>query len=183
LQVLFIGNLIPRKELHTLLDSLSRLPRDSWHLDVVGSLEVDPAYVRVIRHQIAEMGLARQVVLSGYLSDADLIPCLAHSHLLCVPSSYEGFGIVYLEGMGAGLPAIASRAGAASEIITHGKDGFLVPPGDAAALARCVATLIQDRERLVQMSLAAHQRFVHHPTWAESAEGIRWFLKTWTRQK
>jgi glycosyltransferase involved in cell wall biosynthesis len=179
LQVLFIGNLIPRKGLHTLLDGLSRLPRGSWRLDVVGNLEVDPAYVRAIRYQIAEMGLTRQVALLGSLPDARLVTHMAQSHLLSVPSYYEGFGIVYLEGMGAGLPAIASQAGAAREIITHGQDGFLVPPGDATALARHVQALIEDRERLVQMSLAAHVRYLAHPSWVESMEHIRQFLKSW----
>ena len=72
LRVLFIGNLIPRKGLYTLLDGLSRLPRDSWQLDVVGSLEVDPAYVRAVRRQVSELGLTEQVTLSGSLSDFEL---------------------------------------------------------------------------------------------------------------
>jgi glycosyltransferase involved in cell wall biosynthesis len=183
LRVLFIANLIPRKGLHTVLDAVSRLPREGWRLDVVGSLEADPAYARAIRRQIADTGVTNQVSLSGSLTDAELTTRLARSHLLCVPSSYEGFGIVYLEGMGAGLPAIASNAGAAGEIITHGRDGFLVPSGDATSLARHIRTLIEDRERLVQMSLAAHQRGLDHPTWAESAECIRRFLKAWVNSE
>jgi glycosyltransferase involved in cell wall biosynthesis len=146
---------------------------------VVGNLEVAPAYVRRIRRQIAERGLSAQVSLCGVLGDAQLAARLAASHLLSVPSSYEGFGIVYLEGMGAGLPALASTAGAAREIITHGRDGFLVPPGDAQALACYVQTLIQDRERLAYMSLAARQRYTLHPTWAESTQRMRGFLQAW----
>jgi glycosyltransferase involved in cell wall biosynthesis len=180
LRILFIGNLIPRKGLHTLLDGLSRLPQDTWQLDVVGSPEVDPAYAQTVRRQVSEMGLAEQVTFFGSLSDLELTLRLRQSHLFCVPSSYEGFGIVYLEGMGAGLPAIASESGAAGEIITHGQDGFLVPPGDAVALARHVDSLIQDRERLAKMSLAAYKRFRLHPTWGVSTERIRQFLKTWT---
>lgn len=179
LHILFIGNLIPRKGLHTLLDGLSPLPQGSWQLEVVGRLDLDPAYTRSIQRRIARMGLTSRVSLSGSLPDVQLSLRLAQSHLLCVPSSYEGFGIVYLEGMGFGLPAIASTAGAASEIITHGQDGFLIPPGDGAALAAYLNTLIQDRERLARMSLAAYQRYRNHPTWAETAEQIRQFLKTW----
>ena len=74
-----------------------------------------------------------------------------------MPSSYEGFGIVYLEGMQFGLPAIAGTAGAAKEIITHGHNGFLVPPGNPEALAHHIELLIRDRELLLKMSLAAHQ--------------------------
>ncbi len=81
----------------------------------------------------------------------------AASHLLAVPSSYEGFGIVYLEGMHFGLPAIAGTAGAAKEIIRHGHNGFLVPPGDAAALAHAINLLMEDRELLKRMSLTAHR--------------------------
>lgn len=179
LRILFIGNLIPRKGLHTLLAGLSRLPPATWHLDVVGRLDLDPAYTRSIRRQISQPGLRGQVSLSGPLPDAQLARRLAQSHLLCVPSSYEGYGIVYVEGMGFGLPAIASTAGAASEIITHGQDGFLVAPGDGVALASHVESLIRDRERLVRMGLAAYQRYRHHPTWAETAGQIRQFLKTW----
>jgi glycosyltransferase involved in cell wall biosynthesis len=181
LRILFIGNLIRRKGLHTLLDGLMRLPRDSWRLEVVGSLEIDPAYVGAVRRQIAQASLTTQVRLIGSLPDRDLTTCLVQSHLLAVPSSYEGFGIVYLEGMGFGLPAIASTAGAAQEIITHGRDGFLVPPNDTATLARYVHELIQDRQRLLQMSLAARQRHIAHPTWVESAEHIRQFLQTSVR--
>jgi hypothetical protein len=54
-----------------------------------------------------------------------------------------------------------------------------VPPGDAQALASHVQTLIRDRECLAQMSLAAQQRYALHPTWAESTERMRGFLKRW----
>ena len=183
LRLLFVGNLISRKGLHTLLAGLARLPRDSWQLDVVGSLDIDSTYVQFIRQQIArqmaETGLTEQVTLSGSISDADLATRLAQSHLLAVPSSYEGFGIIYLEGMGFGLPAIASTAGAASEIITHGQDGFLVPPDDLATLAQHIHELSQNRERLLQMSLAARQRYALHPTWNESMEQVWQFLRSW----
>ena len=101
---------------------------------------------------------------------------------MAVPSSYEGFGIVYVEGMGFGLPAMASTAGAAGELITHDQNGFLVPPGDAAAVARHVSALCQDRQRLLQMSLAAYKGYATHPTWAETAEAIREFLYTVIRE-
>jgi glycosyltransferase involved in cell wall biosynthesis len=179
LRVLFVGNLIRRKGLHTLLEGMAHLPGDSWRLDVVGSLETDSIYVDAIRRQIEDSGLTRQVTLCGSLPEADLVARLIQSHVLAVPSSYEGFGIVYLEGMGAGLPAIASTAGGAREIITHGQDGFLVPPGEPETLARHVSRLVQDREYLVQMSLAAQRRYLAHPTWADSTGRIGHFLETW----
>lgn len=175
--ILFVGNLIPRKELHTLLTALAQLPGDGWRLTVAGSLEMDTAYVKAIQRQIKTAGLSSQVCLLGTLTARELAARCAASQLLAVPSSYEGFGIVYLESMNFGLPAIASTMGAAKEIITHGHNGFLVEPGDAAALAQCLETLVTDRQRLQKMSLAAYQSAASHSTWNESAARVRAFLQ------
>ncbi len=177
LEIVFVGNLIPRKGLHILLAALGRLPKRGWHLTIVGSLSVDPGYVRAVRRQIDKHGLARAVTFAGLLPDADLARCLSRSSLLAVPSSYEGFGIVYLEGMAFGLPAIASTAGAASEIITHGQNGFLIAPGDAESLAGYLDALMADRSRLLAMSKAAHERYIAHPSWSESMSQAYHFLR------
>ena len=102
---------------------------------------------------------------------------MRQSHLLAVPSSYEGFGIVYLEAMHFGLPVIAGVAGGATEIVNHGVNGLLVPPGDATALARYLASLLPDRDLLVRLSLAALTHSASHPTWEDSAGRVREFLQ------
>ena len=179
--LIFVGNLIPRKELHTLLTALGSLPHDDWRLAVAGSLTMDAAYVEAIRRQIKDAGLESRVSLLGALTGRELAARCAASHLLAVPSSYEGFGIVYLEGMQFGLPAIAGTAGAAKEIITHGDNGFLVPPGNPEALAHHIELLIRNRELLLKMSLAAHRAAAAHPTWNDSAARARAFLQTFPR--
>ena len=78
--------------------------------------------------------------------------------------------------MGFGLPAIATTAGAAGEIITHGVDGFLILPGDVAALAQGLGRLASDRVRLQEMSLAARRRYLAQPTWEQTAGQVRAFL-------
>jgi glycosyltransferase involved in cell wall biosynthesis len=176
--LIFVGNLIPRKELHTLLAALASLPRDDWRLTVAGNLEMDAAYVAAIHRQIHDAGLAPRVSLLGTLPAPELAARYTASHLLAVPSAYEGFGIVYLEGMQFGLPAIAGTIGAAKEIITPGHNGFLVPPGDPEALAHHIKLLIRDRELLLQMSLAAHGAAAAHPTWDDSAARVRGFLQS-----
>ena len=181
LKIIFVANLIPRKEIHTLITALASLPHHDWQLTVAGSLNMDTTYVGSIRRQIEQEKLNRQVSLLGTVSDEELAILLPQYHLLAVPSSYEGFGIVYLEGMHFGLPAIAGTAGAAKEIITHGQNGFLVPPGDAAALARSISLLMEDRELLKRLSLAAHRDAAAHPTWNESAARARAFLQSFLR--
>jgi glycosyltransferase involved in cell wall biosynthesis len=177
LRLAFVANLIPRKGLHTLLDALARLEPGSWRLAVIGSDEADPAYARAIRRQIERLGLAAGVTLTGALPSAGVAGHLAASDVLAVPSAYEGFGIVYLEAMGHGLPALACTTGAAHEIVTDGETGFLVAPGDAEGLADAIRLLAADRARLAAMGRAARRRFEAFPTWAEGGRAIRAFAQ------
>lgn len=174
LRLVFVGNLISRKGLHTLVDALA-ISGPGWRLDVVGS-DADPGYAAKVRAKVAEKGLTERVTFRGALDDSALRDLLIECHVLAVPSSYEGFGIVYMEGMGFGLPALATRAGAAHETIEHGMNGFLIAPDDVSGLAQHVIRLIQDRALLAEMGLAALAVYADHPTWQESAESVRQFL-------
>ncbi len=175
-RLLFVGNVIPRKGLHVLVRALEGLRGQEWHLTVAGNLRLAPRYVRRIQRRLAAAGLSPRVEFTGPLPAPELAEHLACSHILAVPSLHEGFGICYLEGMAFGLPAIGSLSGGAAELITPGKDGFLVPPGDAAGLAACLEPLLTDDRLLLEMSLAARERFRAHPTWEESLEGAWRFL-------
>jgi glycosyltransferase involved in cell wall biosynthesis len=106
---------------------------------------------------------------------------LKRAHVLVVPSSYEGFGIVYLEGMCFGLPGIGTTAGAANEIISDSLDGFLIEPESPGELANKLKILYDRRDLLIQMSLAARERYLRQPKWEETAGRIREFLLKRTR--
>lgn len=171
LRITFLGNVIPRKGLHTLLAALAKLPHQAnWRLSVIGDLTVDPSYTTRIRRQIGRLRIAERVQLLGRLPDTALTAALRASHVLAVPSSYEGYGIAYLEGMCMGLPAIGTTAGAAWEIITPGQDGFLVPVDNAPVLADALGRLVRDPVLLEAMSLAAGRRAAAQPTWCESMD-------------
>jgi glycosyltransferase involved in cell wall biosynthesis len=177
LRILFLGNLIPRKGLHVLLSALKALAAEDWALQVVGSLEVDRRYATDMQLRVQQSGLAGRVRFMGKVDGSTLADTLNASQVLVVPSSYEGFGIVYLEGMGFGLPAIAGRGGAAGEIISHGREGFLVPAEDPNSLAGCLRLLLNDRRLLAGMGIAARRRYLAHPTWEQTGRAIREFLQ------
>lgn len=174
-RVLFLGNVIHRKGLHTLLEAVTSLPSNVC-VDVIGSMESDPAYSKKIQEFISKLDLSSFVFLHGPLDGDALIEKLSEAHVLVVPSSYEGFGIVYLEGMCFGLPAIGTTAGGASEIIDHGQTGYLIVPGDTVSLAGHIRTLAEDRGLLRRLSLNARRRYLRQPSWDETAQGIRRFL-------
>jgi glycosyltransferase involved in cell wall biosynthesis len=175
LRILFLGNVIYRKGLHTLIEGTIRL-RSAVKVDVVGGLTAEPQYAKEMQRQVAVNGLSSIVTFHGALDNEPLIEKLKQAHVLVVPSSYEGFGIVYLEGMGFGLPAMGTTSGAASEIITHGENGYLIEPDDADALASHLGELGRNRELLVSLSLNAVKRYKSQPRWEETAKGIRNFL-------
>lgn len=178
-ELLFVGNLIPRKGLHHLLAALAQLPNRDWQLHVVGKADVDFGYTSQIQAQIARLGLSGSVALHGRVSDGRLTELLLRADLLAVPS-YEGFGIVYLEAMAFGLPVIASTAGAAHEIVQPGVNGFLVEPADTNGLTngltKTLTRCLDDRSALAEMGRAARQVYDGHPTWADTGERIRNFL-------
>ncbi len=178
LRIVFVGSLTPRKGLHTLLAALSEVPPESWTLTVIGGDRWDPAYASRIRQRIAGSSRLERVQLLGEIGDSELAARLASSDLLAVPSAYEGFGIAYLEGMAFGLPAIASSAGGAGDLVRDGETGFLVDPDDIAGLARVISTLATEREALVRMSLAARRRYETQPRWVACANQIRSFLNS-----
>jgi glycosyltransferase involved in cell wall biosynthesis len=175
LRILFLGNVIHRKGLHTLLEAVKTLS-GKFHVDVVGSMDSDATYARQMQGSVQANGMASHVTFHSSLDKEPLIERLKRAHVLAVPSSYEGFGIVYLEGMGVGLPAIATTAGAAGEIIEHGKTGFLIQPDDSRSLADHLKSLMEDRITLTRLSLNARARYRRQPSWTETAKEIRDFL-------
>jgi glycosyltransferase involved in cell wall biosynthesis len=179
LRILFVGNLIPRKGLHTLLRALVDLHPQTWMLEVIAT---HCRYsIPIIINFIEGKCVGERVSLRGLVSAEILEQSLRTSQLLAVTSSYEGFGIVYLEAMGYGLPCIATTAGATGEIITHGQDGFLFQTGDLHGLTEHLAHLSRDRQLLARMGLVARLRYTNHPTWAQTGETIRNFLLSWLK--
>jgi glycosyltransferase involved in cell wall biosynthesis len=175
LRVLAVGNVSRRKQIHVVVAALCQLPAAvRWSLTIAGRTDVEPGYTAQVQAQIAAGAAAARVTWAGRLTDDELVAAYRSHDLLALPS-YEGFGIVYLEAMRFGLPVIAARSGAAHEIVRHGENGFLAPPGDAAALAQILTALAADPALRRQLSAAARARYTAHPTWEASMEGaVRW---------
>jgi glycosyltransferase involved in cell wall biosynthesis len=182
LRILFVGNLIARKGLHRLLDALAAETRFDWRLEVVGGAQHDPVYARRQQERARrDPNLAHRVQWHGALEDLALAQRLLESHCLCVPSQWEGFGIVYLEAQYAGVPSIAAATGATWEIVEPGVTGLLVDPMSSAAIADALASLALDRALLQQMSCNCLDRSRDCPSWRDSMAGAVDFLEQLAR--
>lgn len=176
LNLLFLGNVIPRKGLHILLEAIARTPPEMCGLRVAGNFDLDKVYVQKLRRLIQRHGLEKRVDFLGAVSAEEVESELRRADVMVVPSGYEGFGIVYLEGLGFGLPGIAGRAGAAGEIIKEGVTGFLVDAKNPEELAGRIQELATDRDLLKRMSLSALKAYPAFADWNTSMSQVNKFL-------
>ena len=179
LRAAFAGNVIPRKRLLELLDGLATVPE--WTLSVAGREDPDPDYAARVRQRASASDLSGRVTFRGALGPAELAGLLRGCTLLAVPSTHEGFGIVYLEGFAFGLPALAAASGGAPEFVSEGETGWLLRPSETEGVAERIAghlkLLASDRQRLAAMGVRAAERHRSHPTWKASVAAAEPFLR------
>ena len=139
------SRLSPWKGQHVVLDALALLP-DVVCIIAGDALFGEEAYARGLRQQAERLGVAARVRFLGQRDDVAML--MQAIDVVVHPSvDPEPFGLTLVEAMLAGTPVIASRAGAAEEILDGGRFGALVPPGDAAALAAAVRSC-RDRPKM-----------------------------------
>lgn len=156
-----VGRIHPQKGQALAVDALERLHREGdRHTRLVIAGDTVPGQDEVretLRTRIAASPIAARVELLGFI--ADPTPVYLGSDIVCVPSiGAEGFGLVAAEAMAAARPVVAADQGGLREIVVHEVTGLRHRPGDAADLARALATLIADRPRRLAMGAAAQAR-------------------------
>jgi phosphatidyl-myo-inositol dimannoside synthase len=114
--------------------------------------------VERLQYKAARLGFERLVRFTGMVSDATLAELRARAAFFVMPSTNEGFGLVYLEAMRAGLACIGCSGDAAAEIIADGVTGLLVPSGDRQALSAAAGRLFLEPEVARRMGDAGRAR-------------------------
>lgn len=182
--VLAVGGIEPRKGSRTLLEAFARARgrlgegallaiaggetlfdyrdyRAAWWADL------DRLGLRV--HEGRDVPDDADVVILGTLADPEMPTLYRAADALAFPSTREGFGLVVLEAMAAGLPVVVTDLPVLREHLTDGEDCLMVPVGDSGPLAEALARVVHDgatRERLV----AAGARTAAAFTWQRAAE-------------
>jgi glycosyltransferase involved in cell wall biosynthesis len=149
-----VANLYETKGVETLIDAATRTEA-TVRFVVIG----DGPLQRTLEQSIIRAGLSHRFFLLGRIKDAwKYLPGL---DAFVLPSLKEGFSWALLEAMAAKIPIVATRVGAAPEMIEHGTSGLLCEPGDAEGLARSIMQLLKDSELRQSMTIDAHQRVLN----------------------
>lgn len=145
LTVLFVGQLVRQKGLHYLLEAWRRLKLPNARLRIVGG---NPARVKRLNNNwnVEFLGRLDWSALRNEYRGADL---------LCLPSLSDGFGLVVLEAMACGTPALVTKSTGAADLIEEGRNGFVVPPADLDPLTSRLEWASQNRDRLQEMRAQA----------------------------
>jgi glycosyltransferase involved in cell wall biosynthesis len=167
-RLLSIGSVLPVKGYDLLIAAVAALKEMPWRLTIAGDRTRDPAAAAQLDADIISYGLANKVTLLGAVPPEHIVELYLASDIFVLASRFEGYGMALAEAIAHGLPVVSTMAGAIPDTVPPGT-GLLVPPEDAAALARALRRLVSDpteRQRLATNARAAAARL---PTWQDSA--------------
>jgi glycosyltransferase involved in cell wall biosynthesis len=119
---------------------------------------------------VKEYGLSSRVTFTGRVTTEELVRLYNQAEVVVSPSLYEGFGLPAAEAMACGAPVLATTGGAFPEIIDHDENGWLVPPGDATALADAIRLLMDDWALRERLGARGRQHILENFNWRKAAE-------------
>ncbi len=166
--ILYVGSEQPRKNVPFLLEAISELKK---RLPDIKLLKIGTPQVPGVREKLLKLtetlGIEKEVIFVGYVSEKDLTKYYNAADLFVFPSLYEGFGLPPLEAMACGTPVITSNLTSLPEVV--GDSAFTIDPYDVNAFAEAMYNLLTDeklREKMVNKGLKRAHLF----NWEKSAE-------------
>lgn len=135
-----IGRLVSRKGVDALIDVVKDLADPAIRLVVIG----DGPKRSALEQRAREFGVAEQVRFMGNISDNEKFALLNLSDIYVSTSIHEGFGIVFLEAMAAGLPVVCYDKGGQTDFLKNGQTGYVVPLGHRARITSVVRKIFED---------------------------------------
>jgi len=175
--ILCVGRLVPQKGIEYLIRAV---PTISGRYPEARLIIVGEGWLRGQLEYVARStGHQWRITFTGWIPDEELIALLNSADVLVVPSIYEPFGIVALEGMAAGVPVVASDVGGLAEIVEHEDNGVLAYSRNPDSIAWSVDRVLSDPERSKRLVQNARKMVQKTYSWeaiamktAEVYEGV-----------
>ncbi|HEX2677270.1 MAG TPA: glycosyltransferase family 4 protein [Polyangiales bacterium] len=161
----YFGRIAREKGVHLLIEALARAGAEPRRWVLVGRGPEVPA----LQMRVQQLGLGERVSFVPWLDAPELAALVRGASLAALPSLEESFGNSMAEAMALAVPVLSTTAGSIPELIAHGKNGWLVPPGDADALAEAIRRLAGDPELRRALGEAGRAHVIEHLTWDASA--------------
>jgi glycosyltransferase involved in cell wall biosynthesis len=185
--VLYVGRLQRTsrwKGVQVLLEAFASVVRDvpAARLELVGDGDDVPA----LKAQAAGLGIEDRVDWYGALHGRALVAAYQEAAVVVLPSltESESFGMTLVEAMACGRPVVGSDVGGIPHVVRDGVDGVLVPPGDAAALASALGSLLTDDERRETLGAAGRAAAEETWDWSHSTSATLDLLReTWEQSR
>jgi len=171
-RVVTAGRLTPQKQHAVLLEAAKRLALE--HPDLLVEIYGDGALREDIQNQILRVGIQDTVKLCGNVTD--LHKRIASAKVFVMTSEYEGLSNALVEAMMLGIPCVTTDYPGADEVVIHGENGFIVPCGDASAVAAAIHEILTEeglRRKLAAGALQKSERYKLEAVmglWEESIE-------------
>jgi glycosyltransferase involved in cell wall biosynthesis len=166
--IIFVGRLHERKGIDKLLQSFSKVVSEEpeARLKIVGYGE-DESRLKDLAKRLNLK--SRNLEFAGFVADSELHELYTSSSIFVLPSYYEGFGIVLIEAMSAGLPLVSVRTGGATEVIEEGENGFLV---DYDNMHKAIVKLLGDETLRIKMGRMSREKVEKEYDWTKIADKI-----------
>jgi len=143
-RIICVSRLVRTKRIETLLRAVSVIKDSGIECVIVGGGENKADLEELAR----DLGISEQVVFKGFLENTnDVIKEIKKSHVMCLPSAVEGFGIMVIESMAAGVPVICSDIAPFQELTDSGKYGLVFKLDDHEDLAKQITLLKSDADK------------------------------------
>lgn len=179
LGLLAVGAVVPRKGYDVLIEAVARLTDLDWHLTIAGDCTRDRAQAGALATRLVLLRLGARVRMAGAVSDSELSRLYAEADLFVLASRHEGYGMAYAEAINHGLPVVGTMAGAIAETVPEGA-GILVAPGDVAALAAGLRTMMTDAPLRARCAAAARRAAAGLPRWDAAGRAFLGLLRAFS---
>lgn len=177
--LLTVATLTQRKAHDILIEALVQIAHLPWQARFVGGAEFDPEWTAYLQNKVASYALEHRINFVGNVSN--IFSEYAQADIFVLPSLFEGYGMAFAEALSFGLPIVAARSGAVSDLVPESA-GILVRAGDADALANSISQLLSDKTKCKQLQVGAQQAANNLPTWTDTAEIVSQLIQQLVRQ-
>ena len=152
--LVFAGRFVSQKNIPVLIEALSRLAAAPWRATLIG----DGPLMNELRARIDCAGLRERIAVPGWQERTAVDEIMSGADIFVLPSSAEGLPMAAIQALQHGLAIVGIDIGGLHDVIVNELNGFLVPAGDATALAAKLQLLLDDRPLLLRMKTASRTR-------------------------